>query len=89
MHEEFQKTIKEIVTFNGIGLHSGQKSRITIYPGKNDQGIIFKRTDLKENNLIKASLLYMMRMLNMPIRISLHVILNDFKGNARSCFNSK
>ena len=54
MHEEFQKTIKEIVTFNGIGLHSGQKSRITIYPGKNDQGIIFKRTDLKENNLIKA-----------------------------------
>jgi UDP-3-O-[3-hydroxymyristoyl] N-acetylglucosamine deacetylase len=55
MHEEFQKTIKEIVTFNGIGLHSGQKSRITIYPGKNDQGIIFKRTDLKENNLIKAN----------------------------------
>ncbi len=50
-----QKTIAEVVSFCGIGLHSGQQSKISIYPGENDQGIVFKRTDLNTNNLIKAN----------------------------------
>ena len=35
------------ISFEGIGLHSGKNSKVTIIPGKTDQGIIFKRIDLK------------------------------------------
>ena len=55
MLETFQKTLNKPLVFNGIGLHTGNKSRVTVYPGKEDQGIVFKRVDLKENNLIKAN----------------------------------
>ena len=55
MHENFQKTITKPVKLKGIGLHTGQQSQITIYPGEANEGIIFKRTDLKENNLIEAN----------------------------------
>ena len=51
----YQQTITKPLSFCGIGLHSGQKSKITIYPGKEDQGIIFKRVDLKKNNVILAN----------------------------------
>ena len=50
----YQQTITKPLTFCGIGLHSGQKSKMTIYPGKEDQGIIFKRVDLKKDNVILA-----------------------------------
>ena len=46
MLEIYQKTIDETINFNGVGLHSGKASRITILPGSADQGIVFKRTDL-------------------------------------------
>ncbi len=55
MQKIYQKTIAETVTFSGIGLHSGKESKITIFPGDDDQGIIFKRTDLKNDNLIEAN----------------------------------
>ncbi len=55
MQENFQKTISKVVNFKGIGLHTGKKSQISIYPGKVNEGIIFKRTDLKDNNLIEAN----------------------------------
>ena len=47
-----QKTIKEIITINGIGLHTGQEVNITIKPAEPNTGVIFKRTDLKKNNYI-------------------------------------
>ncbi len=47
-----QKTIKEPVKFNGIGLHSGQNVNLCIVPSNPNTGIIFKRVDLKNNNLI-------------------------------------
>ena len=50
----YQQTISKPLTFCGIGLHSGQKSKMTIYPGEEDQGIIFKRVDLTKNNIILA-----------------------------------
>ena len=43
------------MNFDGIGLHTGQTSKITILPGTEDQGIVFKRIDLKNNNLNKAN----------------------------------
>ena len=55
MHDIYQKTISKPIGFKGIGLHSGQNSAITVHPAEEDQGITFKRIDLKENNLVKAN----------------------------------
>ncbi len=52
----FQKTISGKVNCDGIGLHSGKKVKMTLYPAPADHGIVFKRSDIKDkNNLIKAS----------------------------------
>ena len=47
-----QKTIKKKVSFSGIGLHSGAQVNVCVKPSAPDTGIVFKRIDLKENNLI-------------------------------------
>jgi len=47
-----QKTIKNNVSFSGVALHSGLKVNMCIKPGEVDSGIIFKRVDLKDNNLV-------------------------------------
>ena len=47
-----QKTIKKKISFNGIGLHSGKKVIMTLFPAPPNSGIIFKRSDLQINNLI-------------------------------------
>ena len=55
MQEIYQQSLSMPISFEGVGLHSGQNSKIKILPGNEDQGIIFKRVDLKNNNLVKAS----------------------------------
>ena len=55
MQEIYQQTVSKPVKFEGIGLHSGLISKVKIIPGKDDQGIIFKRIDLKSNNLVNAN----------------------------------
>ena len=47
-----QKTIKNPVSFSGVGLHSGKPAKICVKPSSPDTGIVFKRIDLKDNNLI-------------------------------------
>ena len=47
-----QKTIKNILTFEGIGLHSGKDVVMRLIPAQPNTGIIFKRSDLKINNII-------------------------------------
>jgi UDP-3-O-[3-hydroxymyristoyl] N-acetylglucosamine deacetylase len=47
-----QKTIKNPVSFIGIGLHSGKPAKICVKPSSPDTGIVFQRIDLKDNNLI-------------------------------------
>ena len=47
-----QKTVKSPVKFSGIGLHSGKISNISLKPSEPNSGIIFKRTDLKINNIV-------------------------------------
>ena len=47
-----QKTVKNKIQFKGVGLHSGLESNISINPAKPNFGIVFKRSDLKINNLI-------------------------------------
>ncbi len=47
-----QKTINKDITFKGVGLHSGLLVTMTIKPSEPNSGIIFKRIDLKKNNII-------------------------------------
>ena len=55
MNEIYQKTIQNPISFTGVGLHSGKKTNLKILPGNDNSGIIFKRVDLKTNNLIEAN----------------------------------
>ena len=50
-----QKTIKNQVKFQGVGLHSGKNVLMTLFPAPPNTGIIFKRSDVKNNNLIYPS----------------------------------
>jgi len=47
-----QKTIKNNVNFSGIALHNGLSVNVCIKPAEPNFGIVFKRVDLKENNVI-------------------------------------
>jgi len=47
-----QKTVKNTITFSGVGLHSGQLAKVNIKPSEPNSGIVFKRVDLKNNNLV-------------------------------------
>ena len=50
-----QKTIKKSVKFRGVGLHSGKEVEMSLLPAQPNTGIVFKRSDLKNNNLIYTS----------------------------------
>jgi len=50
-----QRTIKNIVSTSGVGLHSGGRVHITFKPAPVNTGIIFIRADLANNNQIKLS----------------------------------
>jgi UDP-3-O-[3-hydroxymyristoyl] N-acetylglucosamine deacetylase len=41
-----QRTLKTLVSASGVGLHTGQKVRITLRPAPADTGIVFRRIDL-------------------------------------------
>ena len=47
-----QKTIKNSVSFQGVGLHSGKLVNLCLKSSEPNTGIIFKRVDLKNNNLV-------------------------------------
>ena len=47
-----QKTINSKVLFNGVALHSGVNVNVYIKPAEPNFGIVFKRVDLKNNNLV-------------------------------------
>ena len=47
-----QKTIKKIITLEGVGLHSGIIANLKIMPAQPNSGILFKRIDLKKDNLV-------------------------------------
>ncbi len=49
-----QHTIKKNISFKGIGLHYGNIINVTLTPAEENTGIIFKRTDVKKNQIIKA-----------------------------------
>ena len=47
-----QKTIKDSIKFQGIGLHSGKIVNLCLKGSEPNTGIVFKRVDLKNNNLV-------------------------------------
>tara|TARA_S200000501_G_scaffold375359_1_gene427176 strand:- start:911 stop:1828 length:918 start_codon:yes stop_codon:yes gene_type:complete len=55
MFEINQQTINNEIELTGIGLHNGQKVNLVIKPLEVDSGIIFKRIDINQDNIINAS----------------------------------
>ena len=51
-----QKTIADHIAFKGVGLHTGLEANLVIKPAEPNTGIIFKRTDLKEDSVIIPNL---------------------------------
>lgn len=52
---ERQTTIRETIRISGKGLHSGKLVNVSILPAEVDTGIVFRRVDLEDKPLIKAS----------------------------------
>ena len=67
-----QKTINQDITFNGVGLHSGLAVTMTVKPAAPNTGIIFKRIDLKENNIVVPNIF------NVSSAIFCTTISNDY-----------
>ena len=55
MSKNNQKTIRDNIELSGIGLHNGVEVNLKIKPSSQNSGIIFKRTDIKKNNIIHAN----------------------------------
>lgn len=50
----YQRTLAKKVEVTGIGIHSGRKVTLKMYPAPANTGIVFKRTDVKNSREIKA-----------------------------------
>ena len=57
MQDNLQKTLLNSVIYEGVGLHSGKKSKVKVLPAESNHGIVFKRVDLQKNNIIEANYL--------------------------------
>jgi UDP-3-O-[3-hydroxymyristoyl] N-acetylglucosamine deacetylase/3-hydroxyacyl-[acyl-carrier-protein] dehydratase len=51
---EKQRTLKESIVFNGVGLHTGKAVTMEICPAADNQGYKFQRVDLENQPIIKA-----------------------------------
>ncbi len=49
-----QRTLKNVISATGVGLHTGQKVTLTLRPAAADTGIVFRRVDLPQPVTIKA-----------------------------------
>jgi len=47
-----QKTVSKKISIDGIGIHTGLKANVDILPAHPNTGIVFKRVDIKKNNII-------------------------------------
>ena len=56
MFQNFQKTIKESIQLEGVGLHNGVKVNLSLHSAEANSGILFKRIDVDNpKNIIEAS----------------------------------
>lgn len=56
MNPENQRTVGRVVSIEGVGLHSGEASTLTIRPAPVDAGISFRRVDLDGAPVIPADI---------------------------------
>ncbi len=49
-----QKTLREPISFEGQGLHTGRPAKVTVHPAEPNSGICFCRTDLDPNLKVRA-----------------------------------
>ena len=49
-----QRTLKSLVSATGVGLHTGQKVRMSLRPAQPDTGVVFRRLDLPDAPAIPA-----------------------------------
>ena len=47
-----QSTLASKISINGKGIHTGKSVNINILPSSPNSGIIFKRVDLRNNNIV-------------------------------------
>ena len=47
-----QSTLANKISLSGIGVHTGKRVNMNILPSSPNSGIIFKRIDLKQNNIV-------------------------------------
>jgi len=52
-----QRTIKQDVSFSGIGLHSGRTVQVTVHPSVENTGIVFRRVNLPNQPIIPATIM--------------------------------
>lgn len=55
MNNIYQTTLAKPAIFKGIGLHSGKNSEVRVLPSGANTGVIFKRVDLENGNIIQAN----------------------------------
>ncbi len=56
MPKDLQRTIRDHIQLEGVGLHNGIKANLYLKPADDNTGIIFKRTDIEDSkNLIEAN----------------------------------
>lgn len=53
----YQRTLAKEAKVTGIGLHSGKKVTLRLYPAQSDTGIVFRRIDISGSKPMKANAL--------------------------------
>ncbi|MEC8693458.1 MAG: UDP-3-O-acyl-N-acetylglucosamine deacetylase, partial [Bacteroidota bacterium] len=49
-----QTTLNGTISFNGVGLHTGKSTKVTLCPAEANHGYKFQRTDVENNIIIDA-----------------------------------
>jgi UDP-3-O-[3-hydroxymyristoyl] N-acetylglucosamine deacetylase/3-hydroxyacyl-[acyl-carrier-protein] dehydratase len=68
-----QRTIKGKIVLEGIGLHTGKKTKLELLPAATDTGVIFVRQDAESPALIKANPYSVLNPERFPRRTSIGV----------------
>jgi len=66
-----QRTIKNKLTLEGVGLHTGKQTKLELLPAPADTGVVFVRKDIKSATLVKANLYSVQEAEKFPRRTSI------------------
>jgi UDP-3-O-[3-hydroxymyristoyl] N-acetylglucosamine deacetylase/3-hydroxyacyl-[acyl-carrier-protein] dehydratase len=54
IHSTKQHTLKSVITFKGVGLHTGEMCTLTVQPADANHGYKFQRTDIEGQPIVNA-----------------------------------